>query len=397
MNFGSIAIDLGVAARLGARTLARRLRSPAADRSAPDIGTWRAELDDWVGSLPDGLLAAHRWVVLPATHPPWSTSGLELAAGDAVTWFAAGRVHLSRALDIWVPPSFQLWARVGAAGTVLRGTRDTHTFQSATGGALQLASYFPGVWSTPQGELGSGADDYRKVSGGLSVLVLQWRPGVDPVAALNASVRHGRAPAPVAAECARLADTTRPPAGWDYLWYLGPGEIYRPGRAPDGQASVCCDSHGDVGILRRPAALALLPGTFLGWRWRVDSLPIDLREDSLPSHDYLSIAVEFDDGQDLTYYWSAALPEGTVYRCPLPAWKDKETHVVVRSGTAALGRWLDERRDVHEDYRRCIGGAARSIVRVWLIANSLFQRGHGRCEYSAIEFEQPDGHRLKVL
>jgi len=160
---------------------------------------------------------------------------------------------------------------------------------------------------------------------------------------------------------------------------------------------VCCDTHGDVGILRRPAALPLQPGTFLSWRWRVDSLPASLREDSLPTHDYLSIAVEFDDGQDLTYYWSAALPVGTVYRCPLPTWKDKETHVVVRSGLDDLGCWLDERRDVHEDYRRCIGGPARSIVRVWLIANSLFQRGHGRCEYSGIEFEQPDGHRLKVL
>jgi hypothetical protein len=71
--------------------------------------------------------------------------------------------------------------------------------------------------------------------------------------------------------------------------------------------------------------------------------------------------------------------------------------VVVRSGLDELGRWLEERRDVHEDYRRCIGGPARSIVRAWLIAISLFQRGHGQCEYSGIEFEQPDGHRLKVL
>jgi hypothetical protein len=160
---------------------------------------------------------------------------------------------------------------------------------------------------------------------------------------------------------------------------------------------VCCDTRGDAGILQHPAALPLLPGTFLSWRWRVDSLPLDLREDSMPSHDYLSIAVEFDDGKDLTYLWSATLPVGTVFRCPLPAWKDKETHVVVRSGSAELGCWLDERRDVHEDYRRCIGGPARSVVRVWLIAISLFQRGHGRCEYSGIEFEQPDGHRLKVL
>jgi hypothetical protein len=57
---------------------------------------------------------------------------------------------------------------------------------------------------------------------------------------------------------------------------------------------------------------------------------------------------------------------------------------VVRSGTADLGRWLDEERDLFADYRRILGGQAREVVRVWLIANSLFQRGHGRCEYASI-------------
>jgi hypothetical protein len=397
LTIATIARDLGVAARLGMRALLRRIRSPGPHRETDSLSRWRADLERWLQSMPAGLLAGHRWVELPANRPPWTASGLDLAAGDYVTWFAAGRVHLSRALDIWVPPSFQLWARVAPAGPVLRGTRDTHTWQATTEGPLQLASYFPGEWSTPQGELGHGASDYHKVSGGLVVLLLRWRPGVDPAATLRAAVERKDAPVPVVEECARLAGTVQPPAGWDYLWYLGPGEIYRAGQAPDGQATLCCATHGDVGILRHAVALPLVPGTFLEWRWRVDSLPASLREDSLPSHDYLSIAVEFDDGQDLTYYWSSALPVGTVYRCPLPTWKDKETHVVVRSGTAELGRWLHERRDVEADYRRCIGGTATAVVRVWLIANSLFQRGHGRCEYAAIEFEQPGGRRCKVL
>ena len=44
------------------------------------------------------------------------------------------------------------------------------------------------------------------------------------------------------------------------------------------------------------------------------ALPGLLREDSVPSHDYLSIAVEFENGLDLTYYWSTALPVGTHLR-----------------------------------------------------------------------------------
>ena len=60
LKFGSIARDLSVAARLGARSLARRIRSPAADRGAPDIRAWRAELEDWIRTLPAGLVAEHR-------------------------------------------------------------------------------------------------------------------------------------------------------------------------------------------------------------------------------------------------------------------------------------------------------------------------------------------------
>ncbi len=85
-----------------------------------------------------------------------------------------------------------------------------------------------------------------------------------------------------------------------------------------------------------------------------------------------------------------------MYRCPLPAWKDRETHVVVRSGRAGLGQWLAEERDLHADYARIIGGPAREVVRVWLIANSLFQRGHGRCEYASIRLTN-NQRTLEVL
>jgi hypothetical protein len=229
----------------------------------------------------------------------------------------------------------------------------------------------------------------------MTVLVVRWRHGVDVAALLADAART--APAPVHAEAQRQRDAVSPPAGWDYLWYLGPGEIYQSATAPDGAPAIACNTHGDVGILQRAVDVPLERGLALRWRWRVDRLPADLREDSLPSHDYLSLAVEFDDGQDLTYYWSAALPAGTVYRCPLPTWTHKETHVVVRTGAEGLGNWCAESRDLHADYHRMIGGPARAVVRVWLIANSLFMRGHGRCEYAGIELRDARGATTQVL
>ena len=78
------------------------------------------------------------------------------------------------------------------------------------------------------------------------------------------------------------------------------------------------------------------------------------------------------------------MPEGTGYDCPLPNWKGKEYHVVVRSGQAGLGEWLQERRNLYEDYKQYMGAPPARIVKVWLIANSIFQRGEGECSYADI-------------
>jgi hypothetical protein len=392
-DLGHIAHELGVAARVAVRALRRRIAYPT---PTFDAAIFRANLDPWIATLPAGALDEHRYCDLPARAAPWHDSGLDVRAGDAVTWLATGRVYLSKLLDIYVEPSFQLWCRIGDEGPVFRGTRATHTFVAQQSGRLWLASYFPGEWADRHGTLGTPAAEYAKVDGGMSVLLLRWNRATDAIALIRDCARQTSVPGLVLAESQRLDEPVPVPPRWEYLWYLGGGEIYRPAVLEDGRRTIFCHTHRDVGILRRDATAPLEPGTRLAWSWRVDTLPTDLPEDTLPSHDYVSIAVEFDDGQDLTYYWSSSLPVGHFYRCPLPTWKDKETHVVQRSGTADLGHWLDEERDLFEDYRRIVGGPARSVVRIWLIANSLFQRGHGRCEYAGIRLSTPSG-TLTVL
>ena len=389
-----IAHELNVAARVAGRALRRRFNG--ADSEPVDVPSFRATLEPWLAELSPGIVESHRFHTLSATQAPWYDSGLDLVEGDTVTWLADGRVYLSRLLDIWVGPSFQLWGRLGEDGPVFRGTRATHTFTTERSGRLWLASYFPGEWADRTGSLATPASDYANVSGAMSVLLLKWCRDADVPGLFRNWARDTRVPGLVLAEAHRFDEPVPTPDHWEYLWYLGPGEIYRSSVTSGGHAAICCDTHGDVGILRKDAAAPLQPGTRLRWSWRVDELPADLPEDTLPSHDYLSIAVEFDDGKDISYYWSSSLPVGRVYRCPLPTWKDKETHVVVRSGASELGQWLDEERDLFEDYRRIIGGPARSVVRVWLIALSLHQRGQGRCEYARITVDGAD-HSVHVL
>ena len=65
---------------------------------------------------------------------------------------------------------------------------------------------------------------------------------------------------------------------------------------------------------------------------------------------------------------------------------------MVRTGLDGLGRWFSEERDVYADYAAYIGGPLPAkIVRVWLIAVSLFQHSDGKCQYADISFLTKSG------
>jgi hypothetical protein len=101
--------------------------------------------------------------------------------------------------------------------------------------------------------------------------------------------------------------------------------------------------------------------------------------------------LEFDDGQDLTWHWSSALPEGFAYRCPFDYWRKLETHIVVRTGHNDLGNWVDEERGVLADHRAAIGGRAPArVVNAWLIGVSFVQGGRARAEFRNIELVDGD-------
>ncbi|MGI8757383.1 MAG: DUF3047 domain-containing protein [Acidimicrobiales bacterium] len=146
-----------------------------------------------------------------------------------------------------------------------------------------------------------------------------------------------------------------------------------------------CSTHKNVGIVCYPVDVPLGDDVTVEWSWQVDALPSAVREDSIPTHDYLSVAVEFDDGHDLTWMWSTELDIGTAFTCPLPWWDERETHLVIRSGTAGLGVWHHERRHVARDIATALPmRSPERIVALWLIANSILQQGSGECRYRDI-------------
>jgi hypothetical protein len=333
----------------------------------------------------EATIRDYAFLDIPCDREPWLDTGIDLVAGDRVTTFATGETLL-KGTEIRFGADFQFWCRIGPAGEIFRGTRASHSFTAEAAGRLYVASYFPGEWATRTGTLATPADVYAQAEGSLAALVIRWRVEA-PIEGLKKLAEPGDVAGLIAGEIDRLSAPVRTPEGWNYLWFVGPAEIYRPCETPGRTSAICCHTRRDVGLLQKDVVLPFRPDTRLRWSWCMEVLPSTVREDLLPSHDYLSIAVEFDNGQDITYYWSAELPVGTAYRCPIPTWTARETHVVVRSGPEGIGRWFDEERDVYQDYMEAIGGPPPArIVRVWLIAVSLFQGREGRCRYADLAF-----------
>lgn len=361
--------------------------------TAADSAAFQAGFEQLLAKLAAGAVRDHRFIEVPPDRPPWQDSGLDLEAGERITSFAAGRTRL-KGTGLWFGADFQIWLRVGGDGEIFRGSRASHTFTVEQPGRLYLASYFPGEWSSRNGELNTPPEVYEQAEGGQILLLIRWQ--VEPLEGLERLAALGEVDGLIAGEIERLAHPVLPPAGWNYLWFVGPAEIYRPALSPKQAPAIACRTRRDVGLLQKDLSLPLRLDTCLSWSWRVEQLPSQVREDALATHDYLSIAVEFDDGQDITYYWSAELPVGAAYRCPIPTWAARETHLVVRSGQEGLGEWHSEQRNLYQDYVELIGRPApANVARVWLIAVSLFQGREGRCEYADIALSA-GGETIKV-
>lgn len=281
----------------------------------------------------------------------WTPTGFVASAGEAFRVEANGALWMSKALAVGFEPRLAIWVRIGGQGPIRKLLDNTCVFTAWADGPVEVIAKTLIEWADDSGGLLNPPD--RAMAGGIGVTV---------------AAAPGPADAPSSVE------------GWSYLWRLGDGRIYR--QLGD---EIAVSTYADVGILCRDVDAPLTPDTRLTWSWLIEALPSALPEDLAPTHDYLSIAVEFENGRDLTYMWSAGLQAGHVFHCPLPFWCDRETHWVIRSGAEGLGQWRAESRAIAADYAEAIGGDLPArVVKVWLIANSVFQRRAGKARFKDI-------------
>lgn len=246
-------------------------------------------------------------------------------------------------------------------------------------------------WLDKTGQyLGEPSPINTDAGGGISVALIKWAQNVDVSAVLEKLASQKNAVSWASAELDRIKNQKMPPLGWNYIWELTPSEIFYEASTITGEnapkRAIELNMHDDATIMEKETLFELTPSTKLSWKWKVDKLPSQVSENSIPTHDYMSIAVKFDNGKDLTFFWSRDLPVDQFFHCPLPGWTDRETHVVARSGANDLGKWIKEDKNIFEYYKKTIGGPMpKKITHVWLIGLSFLQHGDGLSQFGEIK------------
>lgn len=274
-------------------------------------------------------------------------------------------------------PGFHLWARVSPGGRAVNlCTSCSSTFVADVRGELELGIYM-GVWADEFGHLKTSEELYKSLSGVINTTVMLYRG--EALETLERISADSTAPTVIADEVARLRSPTRPPDGWHYLHETGYSEIYLEEATATGSI-IHAKADDAQGILRHPVDFPLTRTTTVRWEWKVDEHPSREPEDHAISHDYISLATEFDNDQDLTWIWSSCLTPGSFFNCPIRGWHDRETHYVIRSQRDRLGRWYSETRNVYDDALEAMGSPPAKITAIWLIALSTF---HHRSAYAS--------------
>ncbi len=324
-------------------------------------------------------VASWSTVTFKTSYTGWQSSGLMVAKGQQVTIFGEGQIN--GGLPLPLDPRHYVWVRIGADGPVFNLATDQHTFQAEQSGLLYItakgADFF---WEDRRGTYPPTSQRAPEVPFEAHATAVVWK--ADPLEALQALSQDpldpfGQAYA-VAAEAPPL------PAGFDYLWYLSDAQVFGAWQE-GGRKGIRGTTHYDFGIVKKPVDIPLTDETEISFEWRYDALPAQGPETEVQFHDYLSIAVEFDNGQDITWMWSPHLQEGLSFRCPLPWWDQRETHLVLQSGTEGLGEWHSHTRPVAQDYRRSVNvEVPKRITGVWFINSGIFAKAMGDARFANV-------------
>lgn len=132
----------------------------------------------------------------------------------------------------------------------------------------------------------------------------------------------------------------------------------------------------------------------VSWRWKVEqSLPSNLNEQKKSGDDYAArMFVVFEPHflswktRSICYVWASVQPVGSVYESP---YASNVCTIVLESGNARAGKWIEEKRDFVTDYKRFFNEPPKIISAVALMIDTDNTGGEATAYFDDIVLNAP--------
>lgn len=181
-----------------------------------------------------------------------------------------------------------------------------------------------------------------------------------------------------------LASVTIPPLssgerpGWEEKSFVGHTR-YQPTHV-DGRDALRAESEDSASGLFYELKADAANTPMLRWSWRIDDVlsPRPERQkagDDYPARVYVvfSGGIFFWNTRAINYVWSSSQPVGSEWE---NAFTDNARMLALRSGPALRRQWVDEERNVYDDYERLFGEAPPPISAIAVMTDT--DNGGGR-------------------
>ena len=177
-----------------------------------------------------------------------------------------------------------------------------------------------------------------------------------------------------------------------------------------GMTIVKAVSEASASGLIKPVVIDPKEYPIVRWRWKIDNVlqgsDVALKEgDDFPARLYITFEydpdkvsfgkkLKFKAGQvlfgdipiaALNYIWETKTPVGTIVE---NAYTDFARMVIVESGTQKVGLWVDEERNIYEDYKKAFGEEPPMINGVAIMSDTDNTKEQATAYYGDIVFQK---------
>ena len=184
------------------------------------------------------------------------------------------------------------------------------------------------------------------------------------------------------------------PAGWELSEKSGKADLAVV--KDEGVSAVRFRSAATSFSLQKKVKVALKEFPMLTWEWKVTALPVggDFRK-SETDDQAAQLFIAFSKTKAIVYVWSSTVQKGQMASTsPAPFMNVKV--VVVQSGPEKLGKWVSERRNVYQDYKKLFGSKPPATSGIRLQINSQHTKTKAESYFANVAFEAGARQGAKV-